>query len=83
MVLVFCSCNPGNEDNSLFYKTLKELNDAAEQCERANDDDLGESFRRILKAAEKINPDEKAGYVIIDDEGMRYTEIDYQKTSES
>jgi hypothetical protein len=40
---------------------------------------MAESFRRILQAAQKIDPQEKAGYVINDDEGIRYFEIDYNK----
>ena len=67
------------DKRNVFYKTLGELYQAQEACERDNDGDLAESFRRILKAAEKINPEEKAGYVLLDDEGMRYIEIDYQK----
>ena len=47
-----------------------------------NDHDLSESFLRIQKAAEKIKPDEKAAYVILDDEGMRYLEIDYNKVQD-
>ena len=67
------------EKKTLFYKTLADLHKAQELCEKDNDDDLAESFRRILKAAEKINPDEKAGYVLLDNDGMRYIEIDYQQ----
>ena len=67
------------EKKTLFYKTLADLHKAQEMCEKDNDDDLAESFRRILKAAEKINPDEKAGYVLLDNDGMRYIEIDYQQ----
>jgi hypothetical protein len=61
---------------------LKEIHAAQEDCERNNDGDLAETFRRILGAAQKIDPTEKAGYVINDDEGMRYFEIDYNKTAE-
>jgi hypothetical protein len=35
-----------------------------------------------LEAAQKIDPEEKAGYVINDAEGIRYFEIDYNKTTE-
>ena len=73
-VMVF---QPTNKERSMFFLTLEELNSAKEDSERANNGDLAESFRRILEAAQKIKPDEKAGYVINDKEGMRYFEIDY------
>ena len=66
----------------MFFLTLKEIHAAQEDCERNNDGDLAETFRRILGAAQKIDPTEKAGYVINDDEGMRYFEIDYNKAAE-
>ena len=68
---------PANKERSMFFLTLEELNAAKEDSERNNKDDLAESFRRILEAAQKINPEEKAGYVINDQQGMRYFEIDY------
>ena len=73
-VMVF---QPTNKERSMFFLTLEELNSAKEDSERNNKDDLAESFRRILEAAQKINPQEKAGYVINDQQGMRYFEIDY------
>jgi len=78
-VMVF---QPENEERSMFYWTLKELHSAQEGCEKENNGDLAESFRRMLEAAQKINPEEKAGYVINDAAGIRYFEIDYNKTSE-
>lgn len=78
-VMVF---QPENKERSMFYWTLKEIHSAQEECERGNNEDLAESFRRILEAAQKINPEEKAGYVINDGEGIRYFEIDYNKESE-
>lgn len=78
-VMVF---QPQNQERSMFFLTLKELHAAQEQCERDNDGDMAESFRRILGAAQKIDPLEKAGYIINDPEGMRYFEIDYNKESE-
>jgi hypothetical protein len=77
-VMVF---QPRNKERSMFFWTLKEIHAAKEDCERNNDGDLAETFRRILGAAQKIDPTEKAGYVINDDEGMRYFEIDYNKTA--
>jgi hypothetical protein len=75
-VMVF---QPRNKERSMFFWTLKEIHSAQEDCERNNDGDLAESLRRILAAAQKIDPTEKAGYVINDDEGIRYFEVDYNK----
>ena len=79
-VMVF---QPQNKDRSMFFFTLKEMHAAQEECERGNDWDMAESFRRILQAAQKIDPTEKAGYIINDEEGMRYFEVDYNKVAES
>ena len=79
-VMVF---QPGDKTRSMFFLTLEELNSAKEDAERSNDHDLVESFRRILEAAQKINPDEKAGYIINDKEGMRYFEVDYNELNET
>jgi hypothetical protein len=70
---------PQNKDRSMFYMTLKELHAAQESCEQENNGDLAETFRRILGAAQKIDPEEKAGYIINDQGGIRYLEIDYNK----
>lgn len=77
-VMVF---QPDNKKRSMFFWTLKEIHSAQEECERANDGDMAETFRRILSAAQKIDPTEKAGYVINDQEGIRYFEIDYNKAT--
>lgn len=73
---------PDSPDSSVFYLTLKELHGAQEECERENNGDLAETFRRIVEAAQKIDPAEKAGYVLNDKEGIRYIEIDYNKQTE-
>ena len=73
-VLVF---QPDNKERSIFFWTLKELHAAEEDCERQNNGDLAETFRRILGAAQKIDPTEKAGYIINDAKGLRYLEISY------
>ena len=73
---------PEQMERSMFYLTLKELHAAQEECEREDNGDLAETFRRILQAAQKIDPEEKAGYVLNDKEGIRYLEIDYNKESE-
>lgn len=78
-VMVF---QPEDKGRSMFFWTLKEIHSAQEECERGNNGDLAETFRRILEAAQKIDPTEKAGYVINDGEGIRYFEIDYNKVSE-
>jgi hypothetical protein len=78
-VMVF---QPENKERSMFFWTLKELHSAQEECERGNDGDMAETFRRILSAAQKIDPTEKAGYVINDAEGIRYFEVNYNQVSE-
>lgn len=71
-----------DDERSMFFLTLKELHAAQEDCERSNDGDMAETFRRILSAAQKIDPTEKAGYIVNDQQGMRYLEIDYNKASD-
>jgi len=79
-VMVF---QPQNKERSMFFLTLKEIHAAQEECEGKNDGDVAESFRRILAAAQKIDPTEKAGYIINDGDGMRYFEIDYNLVTDS
>lgn len=67
---------------SMFFLTLEELHSAQESAERENNGDLAETFRRILEAAQKIDPTEKAGYIINDAEGIRYLEVDYSKVTQ-
>ena len=62
-------------ERSVFFLSLEELHSAQEAEERNNNEDLAESLRRILVAAQKIDPAEKAGYIINDKEGIRYLEI--------
>lgn len=78
-VMVF---QPENKERSMFFMTLKELHSAQEECEQNNNGDLAETFRRILGSAQKIDPKEKAGYLINDSEGIRYLQIDYNKVAE-
>lgn len=78
-VMVF---QPDNRERSMFFWTLKEIHSAQEECESQNNGDLAETFRRILEAAQKIDPSEKAGYVINDAEGIRFFEIDYNLESD-
>lgn len=72
-------CFQPNSERTVFFLTLEELHSAQEAEERDNNGELAESLRRILVAAQKINPAEKAGYMINDKEGIRYLEIDYNK----
>jgi hypothetical protein len=70
---------PDNQERSMFYMTLEELHSAQESCERENNGDLAETFRRILEAAQKVDPEKSAGYIINDAEGIRYFVIDYNQ----
>ena len=79
-VMVF---QPNIKDKSMFYLTLEQLNSAKEDAERNSNDDLVESFRRFIEAAQKIDPESKAGYVINDQQGMRYFEVDYNEITTS
>lgn len=72
-------CFQPDSERTMFFLTLEELHSAQEAEERDNNGDLAESLRRILVAAQKIDPAEKAGYMINDKEGIRYLEIDYNK----
>lgn len=76
-------CFQPNMNRTVFFMTLAELHRAEESCEAENNGDLAESFRRILQAAQKIDPLEKAGYIINDEEGMRYFEICYNSVAGS
>ncbi len=78
-IMVF---QPESKDRSMFFMTLKELHAAEESCERENNGDMAETFRRILQAAQKIDPTEKAGYLVNDAGGMRYLEIDYNQVTD-
>jgi len=79
-IMVF---QPEHKDRTMFYWLLSEIHKAQEIAERENNGDLAETFRRILESAQKINPVENAGYVINDNKGIRYFQIDYNKTAES
>ena len=72
-------CFQPDSERTVFFLSLEELHSAQEAEERNNNEDLAESLRRILVAAQKIDPEEKAGYIITDKEGIRYLEIDYNK----
>ena len=78
-VMVF---QPKSQERSMFYWTLQEIHAAKDTCEQENNDDLAESLRRILESAQKIDPEASAGYIINDDEGIRYFQIDYNQLTE-
>jgi len=73
---------PEQVEKSMFYLTLKELHAAQEECEREDNGDLAETFRRVLQAAQKIDPQESAGYLLNDKTGIRFVAIDYNKVFE-
>jgi hypothetical protein len=75
-------CMQPGQERAVVWMTLEELSSAADKCDNQNNGDLAETIRRILNAAQKIKPDEKAGYIINDENGLRYLEIDYNKTSD-
>ena len=58
--------------------SLEDLRDDIKLCETVNNDDLSESLKRILNRAERIDPKKMAGYMILDKNGIRYVEIDYE-----
>lgn len=76
-------CFQPKQERGVLYMTLEELNKAKQEFENDNNHDLVETFRRILEAAQKIDPEEKAGYIINDEEGLRYIEIDYNRIVEA
>lgn len=76
-------CFQPDSDRTMFFMTFKELNSIYEHYETLNEHDLAETFRRILEAGQKINPEEKAGYIINDDKGIKYFEICYNQLSEN
>jgi hypothetical protein len=78
-VMVF---QPKSQERSMFYWTLQEIHAAKDTCEQENNDDLAESLRRILESAQKIDPEASAGYIINDDDGIRYFQIDYNQLTE-
>lgn len=78
-VMVF---QPTSQERSMFYWTLQEIHSAKETCEQDNNGDLAESLRRILESAQKIDPEASAGYIINDNDGIRYFQIDYSQLTD-
>ena len=78
-VMVF---QPASQERSMFYWTLQEIHSAKETCEQDDNGDLAESLRRILESAQKIDPEASAGYIINDNDGIRYFQIDYNQLTD-
>lgn len=78
-VMVF---QPTSQERSMFYWTLQEIHSAKETCEQDDNGDLAESLRRILESAQKIDPEASAGYIINDNDGIRYFRIDYNQLTD-
>ena len=76
-------CFQPQADRAVFYLTIPELHAAQRASESDGDKDLAETMNTIIEAAQKINPKEKAGYIINDEAGIRYIEIDYNQMSDS
>jgi len=66
------------DERSMFWMTREELHSAGEKAEG----ELAETFRTILNAAQKIDPMAAAGYILKDDRGIRYFQIDYNKVAD-
>jgi len=71
---------PGAEDKGMFWLTLAQLNQAKEDSDSK---EFADHLETIILAAQKIDPDEKAGYMIWDHRGTRYFEVDYNKVTDS
>ena len=72
---------PKNE-RSMFWLTLEELHAAREESERQGEEEMASTFQTIVESAAKIDPMAAAGYLLNDENGMRYFVIDYNKTSD-
>lgn len=72
---------PKNE-RSMFWLTLEELHAAREESERNGEKEMATTFQTILESAAKLDPNEAAGYIINDENGMRYFVVDYEKDAD-
>lgn len=67
---------PESKDAELIYMTIEMLLDWREwNSEHAQD------IQKMIEVADKVNPLEKAAYLIVDHEGFRFIVIDYEKDS--
>ena len=67
------------DERSMFWLTLEELHAAREESERKGEKEMASTFNTILESAAKIDPTAAAGYVLNDEQGMRYFVVDYEK----
>jgi len=67
------------DERSMFWLTLEELHAAREESERKGEEEMASTFNTILESAAKIDPTAAAGYLLNDEQGMRYFVIDYEK----
>ena len=67
------------DKRSMFWLTLEELHAAREESERKGEEEMASTFNTILESAAKIDPTAAAGYLLNDEQGMRYFVIDYEK----
>ena len=67
------------DERSMFWLTLEELHAAREESERKGEEEMASTFNTILESAAKIDPTAAAGYILNDEQGMRYFVIDYEK----
>ena len=70
------------DERSMFWLTLEELHAAREESERKGEKEMASTFQAIVESAAKIDPTAAAGYLLNDENGMRYFVIDYNKTSD-
>jgi len=66
------------DERSMFWMTREELHSAIEKT----DGELSETFRTILDAAQRIDPMAAAGYILKDDRGIRYFQLDYNEVAD-
>ena len=67
------------DERSMFWLTLEELHAAREESERKGEEEMASTFNTILESAAKIDPTAAAGYLLNDEQGMRYFVVDYEK----
>lgn len=74
-VMVF---QPNSKEASMFYMPVAALHEWREDQPEAAQD-----IQKIIEACIKIDPTAQAGYLIVDDDGFRFSIIDYNKTADS
>lgn len=69
-------------ERSMFWLTLEELHAARQESDSKGEKETASAFQSIVESAAKIDPMASAGYLLNDENGMRYFVIDYNKESE-